>query len=312
MRENLHDLEALQRASERPSLPVQTGNSEEDLKARKRALKAKWERDKRLRETPEERERRLLGAKRSLENARAKETPEQKRARLDALMSKRALKRASMTEEQKLAEREYFRIKAAEKRASGKGPTPEQRKAWHVANRDRVNALKKARRDRADVKEKEAAYAAERRKSNPEKVRSATKNWIANNRDHVRAYARKKHAERYKNDPQYAVTHNLRCRMLSALKVASARKSEKTMALIGCTGAELVSHIERQFTEGMSWSNYGQWHVDHKKPCAAFNLLEPFQQQQCFHFSNLQPLWNTENWAKKDKWTEPSPDPSSE
>jgi hypothetical protein len=50
----------------------------------------------------------------------------------------------------------------------------------------------------------------------------------------------------------------------------------------------------------MSWDNYGfrGWHIDHKKPCALFDLSLPEQQRECFHFSNLQPLWAADNLAK--------------
>jgi len=70
------------------------------------------------------------------------------------------------------------------------------------------------------------------------------------------------------------------------------------MDLIGCTPLELKTHLERKFTEGMSWDNYGKWHIDHIIPCAAFDLTDPVQQRQCFHYSNLQPMWATANFKK--------------
>jgi hypothetical protein len=52
----------------------------------------------------------------------------------------------------------------------------------------------------------------------------------------------------------------------------------------------------------MTWENYGPvWHVDHIRPCASFDLTDPAQQRECFHFSNLQPLFAAENLAKGDK-----------
>ena len=44
------------------------------------------------------------------------------------------------------------------------------------------------------------------------------------------------------------------------------------------------------------------WHIDHIKPCASFDLTDPKQQQQCFHYSNLQPLWWYDNLSKGDKY----------
>jgi Prasinovirus endonuclease VII len=83
---------------------------------------------------------------------------------------------------------------------------------------------------------------------------------------------------------------------------ASAMKSGKTMDLIGCTVPELKAHLARQFSTGMSWKNYGhghgKWNVDHRLPCAAFDLTDPEQQRRCFHFSNLQPMWHLLNVQK--------------
>jgi len=71
--------------------------------------------------------------------------------------------------------------------------------------------------------------------------------------------------------------------------------------MLGCTIEELKVHIQRLFAEGMSWDNYGQWHIDHIVPCSVFDLSDPVEQQQCFHYTNLQPLWAEDNMTKSDK-----------
>ena len=70
------------------------------------------------------------------------------------------------------------------------------------------------------------------------------------------------------------------------------------MELVGCDIDTLCLHLESQFQKGMEWINYGEWHVDHIKPCASFDLSDPKQQQECFHYTNLQPLWAADNLAK--------------
>jgi len=64
----------------------------------------------------------------------------------------------------------------------------------------------------------------------------------------------------------------------------------------------LRTHLESQFAEGMSWSDYGVfgWHVDHIIPCAAFNLSRKDHQMICFNYRNLRPLWSHENEEKGD------------
>lgn len=86
-------------------------------------------------------------------------------------------------------------------------------------------------------------------------------------------------------------------------------KSARTMDLTGCTITELRQHLEAQFVDGMDWDNYGRngWHIDHIRPCASFDLADPDQQRQCFHYSNLQPLWEADNIRKGAKWQNNTP-----
>jgi hypothetical protein len=55
------------------------------------------------------------------------------------------------------------------------------------------------------------------------------------------------------------------------------------------------------FTEGMSWDNYGEWHIDHILPCSSFDLADIEQQKICFNYKNLQPLWAEDNLRKGAK-----------
>ena len=73
------------------------------------------------------------------------------------------------------------------------------------------------------------------------------------------------------------------------------------MELVGCTMPELMSHLEKRLLPGMSWENRSLWHIDHKRPCASFDLTDPAQQRQCFHYTNLQPLWGRDNCSKGKK-----------
>lgn len=103
---------------------------------------------------------------------------------------------------------------------------------------------------------------------------------------------------RLRRDPFYRAKQNLRSRIYRALK-GGEKKSAKTFVLLGCSPEHLKTHIEKQFRLGMNWGNYGSvWHIDHVRPCANFDLSDPAQQRDCFHFSNLQPLFAKENLSK--------------
>ena len=73
--------------------------------------------------------------------------------------------------------------------------------------------------------------------------------------------------------------------------------------LLGCSDTEFRCYLESKFAPGMGWRNFGVrgWHVDHIIPCAAFDLTDPDQQRQCFHYTNLQPLWSDLNEWKRNK-----------
>lgn len=92
------------------------------------------------------------------------------------------------------------------------------------------------------------------------------------------------------------IKSNIHRRMCSAVK----NKGHAAIDLIGCSPQELRTHLESKFSPGMSWDNYGRegWHIDHIRPCASFDLSDPEQQKQCFHYTNLQPLWAKENLSK--------------
>jgi len=80
-------------------------------------------------------------------------------------------------------------------------------------------------------------------------------------------------------------------------------KSKRSSDLIGCTWDQLKMHLQCQFEPWMTWDNYGtEWHVDHIKPCAAFDLSNPQEQLACFHYSNLRPLRSMDNWKKNSRF----------
>ena len=108
---------------------------------------------------------------------------------------------------------------------------------------------------------------------------------------------------RRKTDLNFKLKNNIRNRINLCIKRGS--KTSTTVELLGCTICELRHHLEKQFKEGMTWNNHGfgkdKWHIDHIIPCANFDLTDPIQQQTCFNYTNLQPLWQHENIIKSNK-----------
>lgn len=106
---------------------------------------------------------------------------------------------------------------------------------------------------------------------------------------------------RRKSDPVYRIKEIIRAGIWAAIK---GKKKSRTVDLVGCSISELKLYLEKKFLNGMSWDNYGLfgWHIDHIRPCASFDLSDLAQQKQCFHYSNLQPLWWQDNLSKNDTW----------
>ena len=114
--------------------------------------------------------------------------------------------------------------------------------------------------------------------------------------DHGRKRRKQSDAERYNTDPKFKMTQILRRRLTGALQQAKHGKAVKcahTLDILGCEMDFFMQYIEQQFQPGMTWQNHGQWHIDHIKPCASFDLTDPEQQKTCFNFSNMQFLPRT-------------------
>jgi hypothetical protein len=139
----------------------------------------------------------------------------------------------------------------------------------------------------------------ERGKEYYQKNKDKFKEYKHNNIEKFREYQRNYWNERRRKDPTLRLIHNHRTRVRQALN--GIYKSESSLVLLGCKTEELKKHIESLFVEGMNWLNYGEWEIDHIRPCSSFDLSDTKQQEECFHYTNLQPLWKHDNRLKSDK-----------
>jgi len=99
----------------------------------------------------------------------------------------------------------------------------------------------------------------------------------------------------------------MRNRIGGALRKKQNIKHKRTLELLNCSVDFLKKYIEKKFnttknTKGMTWDNYGEWHIDHIRPCANFDLSKEEEQKKCFNYKNLQPLWAKDNLSKNDKY----------
>jgi len=205
---------------------------------------------------------------------------------------------------------------------------------WDGLRHDCNDCLAETRKKNKDkISEYNKKYWLETQEQQKEK----NKIWRENNQEHIKEKLKeyraihgkeidKKQWENRKNDEDYKqkqtirrreyennklktdicfkLKKNMRKRIREMLMDFSLVKSERTVYYVGCNLEKLRNHLESTFQEGMSWENYGEWHIDHIIPCSSWNLADEKERRMCFHFSNLQALWATENISKKNHFNE--------
>jgi len=192
-------------------------------------------------------------------------------------------------------ERKKARIKAYYE--SNKDKIKASTKAWGEANPAKKKAYHFKNRDKriADMKVYNKEYKSKLSKA---ELRAQRKTYRDANRPLLNAKSRAYNATHI----QYRLSKLLRSRLFNALK--RGWKSGSAVKDLGCTIPELQTYLESKFQSGMNWDNQGEWHIDHIKPLALFDLTDREQLLIACHYSNLQPLWATENIVKSDNWTD--------
>lgn len=104
----------------------------------------------------------------------------------------------------------------------------------------------------------------------------------------------------YHNKLKHDTCSRVRANLSGRIRDYINKSGSSVLDFIGCSIDDLKLHLEKQFVDGMNWENYGfyGWHVDHIRPCCSFDLTDPEQQRECFHYTNLQPLWSKDNLRK--------------
>jgi hypothetical protein len=122
-------------------------------------------------------------------------------------------------------------------------------------------------------------------------VKRSTNGW----RTYMRDYKRNRE---YK-DLSYKLRNRLRTRLFIAIR--NNQKAGSAVKDLGCSIDELKLYLENQFEPGMTWDNYGEWHIDHIIPLSHFDLTDREQFLKACHYTNLQPLWGLDNISKGNK-----------
>ena len=187
-------------------------------------------------------------------------------------------------------------------RAANKEKIKEYNKAYQEANKEKIKETIKAYRE--DNKEKMKEYKKAYQEANKEKIKETIEVWNVANPEKIRAY-RKKQYDKLVSTPEGRLIKSIRSRIHKIIKINHKVKNKHTLELLGCDGKFLKKHLQKKFSKGMSWNNYGEWHVDHIIPINYFLKNFDFNdveiQKECFNYKNLQPLWSLDNLKKGSK-----------
>jgi hypothetical protein len=139
------------------------------------------------------------------------------------------------------------------------------------------------------------------RQANLESARSKEKSWRDRNPETVAKKNKRALRERQKH-PTYAFRMGISRSIRVALRGKKSRRS--TFKLLGYSVLDLMGHLERNFQSGMSWANYGEWHVDHRRPVASFSFETDLEGavRECWGLANLRPMWAEPNKEKSSFW----------
>jgi len=174
--------------------------------------------------------------------------------------------------------------------------------------RKKARAKQASKNWRSKNSEKTKGYSKKWREANPEKTNRDHKSWRTKNSESLKQYRKNSESlKRYRNnyhkqrkakDPLYRLQCNMRIMGNRVIKQLSLdKKPASTFKWVGCSPEELKARFESLFVEGMSWDNYGEWHVDHIRPVSSF---KPEEWEQINHYTNLQPLWAEDNLVKRN------------
>ena len=164
-------------------------------------------------------------------------------------------------------------------RQANKNAITEQRKQYYRTNKEVVDERLK-----------------QWRQANKEAIVEYRKQYNQANKEKKNKYERKRRAK----NPAVRMIESLRCGLWHAMN--GKQKPKKTMEFLGCTLGHLEHHLSAQFEDGMTLENYGAdgWVIDHIMPVSRFDHNDPEQVATCWHYTNMQPLWDRDNKIKSD------------
>jgi len=233
----------------------------------------------------------------------------------------------------------YQKIKALGKtkvyqqrdRTKNRDKRNERMKDWHARHKEHDLAYAKELYKTPKRKAQCAVWSKEYREENKKKIATRNKKWREENKEKlkvkraayyqankdkiktkVKAYTQtiagktsaKKARDKIRSTKHGQLRHNISSAVRLKLLNHGGKKYRASIdKVLPFKIEDLVTRLESMFKPGMTWENYGDWHVDHIKPDISFKYTSVNEPEfaKSWALDNLQPLWANENYSKGSK-----------
>lgn len=140
-------------------------------------------------------------------------------------------------------------------------------------------------------------YHEKARRLDPERYRENNRRWRSSNLNDARrmeAESKKRFYATREGKVMGFIRNCLRRMVLD-------KNGESSCDVIGYSSKYLILHIEKTMTSGMTWENYGEWHIDHIVPISRMVKSGIYDPKIVNSLSNLRAMWAMENISKSDR-----------
>lgn len=196
---------------------------------------------------------------------------------------------------------------------SNKDELNEKNKERHDHNKEKYNENRRSRyKEDVSLRENISKVGKEYRIENKDKITESKRKYYEKNKEYISEWKRN-YYKLIKESPDYKQRRNInmmnwsknnphivawRNSLRRVLYYFNIKKCNKTIDILGYSAEDFRNNIEGKFSEGMKWSNWGEWHIDHIIPVSKFD--KETSPSIVNALSNLQPLWAIDNYIKSD------------
>lgn len=189
----------------------------------------------------------------------------------------------------------------------------ESSKIYYLNNKEKVSDSVKLYRDNNTEKVKDSVrnnyeknreslldYKKEYHKKNKDRYVEINKTYRIENKSRINLFMREYISNRRKTDSLFKLKESIGGLIRLSIKNNGYKKKSRTEEILGCSISEFRYYLESMFIDGMSWVNYGDWHLDHIVPVSW--AKDESEIIKLNHYKNFQPLWAKDNLIKGNRW----------